>query len=61
MDTAIETQEKRVGVDFLSATTPPEVTNPGDAQIICQKIIDSLPKKRRGEVTSEFLDKKKKI
>ena len=56
MDTAIETQEKRVGVDFSPITTLPEITNPGDAQIICHKIIDSLPRKRRGEVTNEFIN-----
>lgn len=56
MDAAIETQEKRVGVDFSSITTPLEMINPGDAQIICRNIIDILPRKRRGEVTREFID-----
>ena len=56
MDTATETQEKRVDVDFTSITTAPEIVHPNDAEIICHKIIDNLPKKRRGEVTNDFIE-----
>jgi hypothetical protein len=54
MDTATETQEKRVDTSFSSKTKAPEIKSVKDIENVCRDIIQSLPHKGYGQISSEY-------
>lgn len=56
MDTATETQEKRVDIAFSSKTKAPEIKSVDDIENVCRDIIKSLPQKGYGQVSEEYIN-----
>jgi len=56
MDTATETQEKRVDISFSSKTGAPEIKSVGDIENVCRDIIKSLPHKGCGQISEEYFN-----
>jgi len=55
MDTATETQEKRIDISFSPSTKAPETITAKSIENICQDIIKSLPHKGYGQVSEEYV------
>jgi hypothetical protein len=55
MDTATETQEKRVDISFSSKTKAPEIKSIDDIENVCRDIVKSLPHKGYGQISEEYI------
>jgi hypothetical protein len=55
MDTATETQEKRIDISFSPSTKAPETVTAKSIENICQDIIKSLPHKGYGQISDEYV------
>lgn len=56
MDTATETQEKRVDISFSSKTKAPEIKSVDDIENVCRDIINDLPRKGYGQISEEYIN-----
>ena len=55
MDTATETQEKRVDISFSSKTKAPEIKSIDGIENVCRDIFKSLPHKGYGQISEEYI------